>query len=104
MINKIIRGLGCIEGIRFAIGLVGRLPQEQIRKRPVLVDDLSHRRQVLVVTEIDVSGRICHGQNRGSHAQVNDEVEAELDGLVDELFKGSGIIIRRYRMNLFSDL
>jgi len=51
LINEVVCGLWGVEGIGDAIGLVGRLPSEQVRERLVRVDDGSHFRQVLIVAE-----------------------------------------------------
>ena len=52
------------------------------------------------VNELD---RVLMYLNRGSRAHVKDEIEAQFDGPVDDLFKDGEIVVRKDRVNLFSE-
>ena len=55
LIDELIRVLSAVERIRVAVGLVGRLPYEQIGKRLVRIDDACYCRHVLIDAGNNVS-------------------------------------------------
>ena len=104
LIDEVIRVLGGVDRIGVSIGLVGRLPYEQIGKRLVRVDDACYCRHVLIdagngVNEFGPGAYL----NRGSRAHVKDEIETQFNGPVDDLFPDGDIVVRRDRVNLFSE-